>query len=330
MLKKPAIADATLLAAVRDRYGLSATGIEFLALGYDINAGVYRITTTAADYFLKVKTGAIYPPAVIVPRSLYDRGLRQIVTPLPARDGSLITTVEQFNLILYPYIEHHTASEIGLTDDQWREFGAIVRQIHDTPLPQTVTLDREAFAPSADWRRIAHATHARIRHETYTDPEQIALAEAWRTHYDAITELLRRADAYGQHLRERDLPHVLCHADLHTGNLLIDAQGQLFVVDWDQPVVAPKERDLMFISGGRVITAVSQQQEVAFFDGYGQTDIDREALIYYRAAWVVQDIGGFAEQVFLLPDLSVEAKREAIRYFVGSFAPDSIAESALQ
>ncbi|MBK9748175.1 MAG: hypothetical protein IPO91_15555 [Chloroflexi bacterium] len=106
--------------------------------------------------------------------------------------------------------------------------------------------------------------------------------------------------------------------------------GGLFVVDWDQPVIAPKERDLMFISGGRVITAVTEQQEAAFFAGYGQTEIDREALIYYRAAWVVQDIGGFAEQVFLLPDLSVEAKRQAIHYFVGSFAPDSIAESALQ
>ena len=330
MLKKPAIADETLLAAVRDHYGLAANRIEFLALGYDINAGVYRVPTTGADYFLKVKTGAVYPPSVVVPRYLFDRGLRQIVTPLPARDGSLITTVEQFSLILYPYIEHHTASEIGLTDAQWREFGTIVRQIHDAPLPSNVTLHREEFAPSADWRRIAHETHARIRRETYTDPEQIALAEAWRAHYDKITELLRRADAYGQHLRGRDLPHVLCHADLHTGNLLIDAEGRLFVVDWDQPVVAPKERDLMFISCGRVITAVTEQQEAAFFAGYGQTEIDREALIYYRAAWVVQDIGGFAEQVFLMPDLSVEAKRQAIHYFVGSFAPDSIAESALQ
>lgn len=330
MLKKPAIADETLLAAVRDHYGLHATSIEFLALGYDINAGVYRVTTPSADYFLKVKEDAIYLPSVVVPRTLFDRGLRQIVTPLPAHDGSLFTTVEQFSLILYPFIEHHTASEIGLTDAQWREFGAIVRQIHAAPLPQSVTLDRETFTPATEWRAIAHATHARIRRETYTDPEQIALAEAWRAHYDAITELLRRADAYGQHLRGRDLPHVLCHADLHTGNLLIDAQGQLFVVDWDQPVVAPKERDLMFISGGRVITAVSARQEALFFEGYGQTEIDREALIYYRAAWVVQDIGSFAEQIFLMPDLSVEAKREALRYFVGSFAPDSIAESALQ
>ncbi len=331
MLKKPAIADADLIGTLRDRYALPVTEIEFLALGYDLDAGVYRVTTDdGGAYFLKVKEGAVYLPSVVVPRYLFDRGLRQIVVPLPATDGALITRIDPFSLVLYPYIEHHTASEIGLTDPQWVEFGTIVRQIHDAPLPPNVSLERETFTPSAAWRALAHEMHARIRAETYTDPEQNALATAWRAHYAEISELLRRADDYGRQLRARNLPHGLCHADLHTGNLLIDRHGDLFVVDWDQPVLAPKERDLMFISGGRVITAVSQREEDLFFSGYGPAEIDRLALIYYRCAWVVQDIGSFAEQVFLMPELSVAAKREAIRYFVGSFAPDGIADSALQ
>ncbi len=71
MLKKPAIADADLIAALRDRYALPVTEIEFLALGYDLDAGVYRVTTADSGvYFLKVKEGAVYLPSVVVPRYL--------------------------------------------------------------------------------------------------------------------------------------------------------------------------------------------------------------------------------------------------------------------
>lgn len=31
------------------------------------------------------------------------------------------------------------------------------------------------------------------------------------------------------------------------GNVLISKNGSIYIVDWDQPVMAPKELDLMFI-----------------------------------------------------------------------------------
>jgi Ser/Thr protein kinase RdoA (MazF antagonist) len=43
---------------------------------------------------------------------------------------------------------------------------------------------------------------------------------------------------------------VLCHADLHTWNVLVDSVGDLWIADWDEAVLAPRERDLMFVVGG--------------------------------------------------------------------------------
>ena len=59
---------------------------------------------------------------------------------------------------------------------------------------------------------------------------------------------------YGLHLNIPTL-FVLCHSDIHGGNILIADTGELYVVDWDDPILAPKERDLMFIGGGSASTA---------------------------------------------------------------------------
>jgi thiamine kinase-like enzyme len=41
----------------------------------------------------------------------------------------------------------------------------------------------------------------------------------------------------------------LCHSDIHAANLLI-SNGDFFIVDWDTLIMAPKERELMFIGAG--------------------------------------------------------------------------------
>ena len=43
---------------------------------------------------------------------------------------------------------------------------------------------------------------------------------------------------------------VVCHADLHNGNSLIAKDGALYIVDWDTAMLAPPERDLMFVGSG--------------------------------------------------------------------------------
>ena len=67
---------------------------------------------------------------------------------------------------------------------------------------------------------------------------------------DEIDHLVARAEALASALRARSLELVLCHSDIHPGNLLLGANDALYIVDWDNPLFAPKERDLM--PGGRL------------------------------------------------------------------------------
>ena len=128
------------------------TELEFLPIGYDTSAWVYR---TGADdgetYFLKVRKGPVDAISLAVPRSLKEAGATQVVAPIPARGGEKPWgTIDDFALILYPFIPGRTAMDLGLSDPQWIEYGAILRAIHGTRLPDDVQrqVPRESFVPT--------------------------------------------------------------------------------------------------------------------------------------------------------------------------------------
>src|SRR5690606_7175313 len=106
MIEKPNLADDSIIACLREVYDVHAAEIEFLPLGYDFHAGVYRVRDDSGkDYFLKVRSDAVYEPGIHVARYLRPQGLRQVVAPLPAVIDVWWGTVDEYTLLLYPYIE---------------------------------------------------------------------------------------------------------------------------------------------------------------------------------------------------------------------------------
>jgi spectinomycin phosphotransferase len=92
---------------------------------------------------------------------------------------------------------------------------------------------------------------------------------------------LHRAERLGRAVAAARPELVLCHADLHLANLLVDAEGRLWVVDWDGLQLTPRERDLLFATG---------PQRARFLEGYGPVTLDRPTVAYYRWEWVVQEL----------------------------------------
>ena len=113
----------------------------------------------------------------------------------------------------------------------------------------------------------------------------------------------------------------MCHSDIHAGNILIGADDAFYIVDWDNPILAPKERDLMFVGGGQGFTGhTPQEEETLFYRGYGETQIDPVALAYYRYERIIQDIAVYCEQLFL-SDEGGEDRAQALRHFASNFLP---------
>jgi spectinomycin phosphotransferase len=242
-------------------------------------------------------------------------------------NGALWARIGGFTISLFPWVNGRRAADGGLLPQQWIELGAAARQIHAGQLPPELLsiLPRERFVPSR--RELVTRLDAVIDSPACVDPAQAALAGFWRVRRQTIQSLLARTDELGGWLRQRNLALVLCHADLHTWNVLVDTHQALWIVDWDEAILAPKERDLMFIVGGIGRDLVTPQETAHCLRGYGQVEIDPLALAYYRYAWAVQDMGAYAEQVFL-GDASPQARRDAFDGFVDLFEPGNIVDIA--
>ena len=112
-----------------------------------------------------------------------------------------------------------------------------------------------------------------------------------KEHMPTIQRLVDRAEQLGQKAAKINrLNSCLCHSDIHGGNVLMDENDIIYIVDWDEPIMAPKERDLMFIGGGVANVWNKPHEEEFFYKGYGKTEINMTILAYYRHERIVEDI----------------------------------------
>ncbi len=331
MLERPDLQDERIVACLRDEYGLRVVQVAFLPLGADLNTAVYRVVADGrTPYFVKLRRGVFDEIAVALPKFFSDQGIVQIIAPLATQTGQLWAGLDAFKAILYPFIEGHDGYEVDLSDRQWVSFGTALKDIHVTVVPPTLTrrIQRETYSPQ--WREIVKTSVERVENDAFDDPVAARLAAFLKARRNEILDLVGRAERLAQALQARSPEFILCHSDIHAGNILIDANDALYIVDWDNPILAPKERDLMFIGGGQFgDERTAQEEEILFYQGYGQTAVDPFALAYYRYERIVEDIAVYCEQL-LLTNEGGEDREQSLRYLASNFLPNSTIEIAYQ
>ena len=298
MLTKPRISDDRIIACLHDSFGLRISHVTFLPLGY-VNSAVYRVTDdSGTPYFLKLRRGDFNQIAVAVPAFLHAQGIQQVVAPIATITDKLWVHAHGFDWILYPFFDGKTGFEVALSKTQWILLGQSMRAIHATQLPAALAerVPHEDYSPR--WRTSVKTFHIQVEQRSYAEPIAARLAAFWLTRRDEIQCIVERAEQLAPALQNRVLNLVTCHSDLHARNVLVSADDELAIVDWDEPILAPKERDLMFIGGGVGAIWNNDQEAGWFYQGYGQIEIDLVALSYYRYERIVADIAVCAEQIF--------------------------------
>jgi spectinomycin phosphotransferase len=331
MLEKPDLKAEKIIRCLWDGYGLSVGKITFLPLGADLNTAVYRVSAEdGKDYFLKLRSGEFTEASVSVPKYLGDLGIKQVIPPLITRSGQLWGDLPPYRAILYPFVKGHHGYERKMSAQQWTEFGTVLKKFHTTEFPREITREvlREGFSPR--WRETVKAFLRRIEEEKFDEPVAAQMAVFLKSKSRETLELVHRSERLAQLLQKQPLDFILCHADIHGWNLLIDIHGALYMVDWDTLIFAPKERDLMFIGGALGYSGYEPREEEAlFYQGYGETEIDQIVIAYYRYERIVEDIAVYCEQI-LLSNEGGKDRKQALEYLESNYLPNGTLERAYQ
>jgi spectinomycin phosphotransferase len=316
MRDAPRISPDQLRAICEEHYDLVDAALEFLPVGKDNRTGVYRtLSRQGIPYLVKVRSGPFYEASCLIPHYLRDQGISSVVAPLPTRSNSVWSRIGEWTVMLYPFIEGHTSWTPPMTPTNWKAVGTALDQIHRVKPPSSVdcpSLRRETFDPTGYRLSVGDIEAHQIQPPSSGRYEQ-GLRSVWLAHESTIHTAISAMEALAALLRERSGPFVLCHADLHPGNIIRSQGNQVFLIDWDEVMLAPKERDFLFVgavperASGLVEPAVSP-----FFLGYGQIEIDWAALTYFLWERVAQDLIAFAEEVFLRDDLGEADKADAV------------------
>jgi spectinomycin phosphotransferase len=326
MRENPGLDAIGLAACLKAQYSLDVATIAFLPIGYDLNAAVYEVVASdGTAYFLKVRFGPVHEPGLLVPRALIDRGVPNVLAPLRTRSSNLWASLDGYDdycVVLYPFIQSQNAMEAGLSDDQWRAFGSTLRAVHDSGLEakfrERLRVEDFALPSAALVRQILDLVH----NSDVAGAAAARFAAFLQDHAARIRDMLARAEDLGRSLQMRSPPFelILCHADIHAANIIAGDDGRIHLVDWDGPLIAPRERDLLFVVGSRIARPVEPREEDLFFAGYGPVTIDPTALAYYRYERIVEDIGEIGKSVFLDPGLGEEMRADEADLAMSFFA----------
>lgn len=327
MLEKPNISDELIISRLQEEYNLRVATLTFLPLGADMGSAVYRVVADdRTDYFLKLRKG-FEAIVVTVPLFLKSQGIKEIIAPFETKSNRGWADFGEYKMILYPFIEGKNGFQMDLTDGHKRVLGAALKRIHTTKIPLELkrAIPQEPFSPQ--WREQVKEFQQKVESTIFDDPSAAKLADFIKSKRSEINRLIQRTEELASEMQSQSHELVLCHTDIHGANMLITEKDEFYIVDWDAPLLAPKERDLMFVGGGIDNIWKSNRDETVFYEGYGKANIDLTVMAYYRYERVIEDLAAYGEQL-LLTDEGGADRPEAYERFTGNFEPGSTMEIA--
>jgi spectinomycin phosphotransferase len=262
---EPLINRAQLIKTIYEVYGLAIEVLAFIPVG----AVAVCYSAHGADgerYFLKLwpdtragreiaaKLGIVLP----LTRALYERKLYpRVPYPIPTREGNLWATFMGSPFALFPLLPGQPPPSEWPFSLQ-AEFGRTMAVLHQaTPALADLFLPHENFdIPfEVDLRR---GLAALTQIGSQARPGLRALRDALLPRAEEVLAQLDRLHHLQDIVRHLPGPLVVCHTDIGGDNLLVDDQGQFYVLDWDDVSLAPPEHDLQearWVGFGRCLEA---------------------------------------------------------------------------
>jgi thiamine kinase-like enzyme len=95
-------------------------------------------------------------------------------------------------------------------------------------------------------------------------------------------------------VRQINKTKVICHTDLHGGNLMLDEKGILYILDWENAMIAPPEHDLFVFVGQPSFWEIIWPRYNQY---YPVASIDCDILSFYFYRRILEDVYGFVLRI---------------------------------
>ena len=293
-------------ALLGSRYGLAVERLEPAPRGW--TGETYAATARdGARFFVKVYPKDRLPRMTVAAlpalAELHRFGLTQVSRPIASTSGALHERLGDDLVVVFEYLD---AVPVAFTfGGDW--LGDLLGRIHRQTRQVASPIPRETFEPLfADelWVTLERARHEPASDELrrglrqFLDEQGTAIAEDWA----AFGEIARTCRATSFEL-------VLTHGDWPF-NLVQGVDGTVYLIDWDELLLAPAERDTWYAS-----------DDPAFWRGYrarrGGHAESTLATAYYVHHSYFEELFSFAQDV--LGDGTLERRGAALRLLGGDW-----------
>lgn len=233
-------------------YGINALNLDLLTLGADINALVFKVQcSNNKSYFLKMKKDVINTLYFNIFELFEKEKILETIFPIRSLAGKLFERINEQVIILYPFVKGEDGFSKKLNSSQWTKLGKTLKNIHDISIPSFIQNKIEKEKYNSDWSAFVAEKISIINDFEFYDNDNAEFVNSLQCNKNKIIEIMSNAEDLRKNLKnDNNIPFVLCHSDIHAGNVLISENDSIYIIDWDNPILAPKERDLMFIGGG--------------------------------------------------------------------------------
>jgi spectinomycin phosphotransferase len=303
MVKSDPITDHTALTDVlRREYGLSIYRLTFVPAGW--TDGCYVVECTDGErYFLKLTSDSGLVPYAASDRDFYlsltyqlctKQILPHIACPVRAQDGRFSIDWEDHLLILFHFIEGDVVGFDRISGDVLRELVRLIGVLHrskphvdvEKPLVERFDITFEDNLMDG-LGTLATITPSDRRGRWELRELLLPQEDELLSHLDRLRELQALA-------RASDREMVVCHTDLHGGNLMVDEQGELYIIDWEGAMIAPPEQDLFFFAGYDTFW----DDLLPIYEGEnGPVDLDSDVFGFYTYRRNLEDLMDYVVRI---------------------------------
>lgn len=297
MLSEPDFLDKLkLIQLLREEYNLTDPQLVFNPMG-ECSWG-YFVTTQNNKYYLKIYHDKNISTSIfLATQELYEKvHIDQISHPIKTKQNVVLSKIQEHPVVLLNYIQGNTGEEIYNAHSF--QLGILVAKVHAATPHVITSLEQEDFQNTF----AEDVTHFLDSVEKNQHISQSA-ANKVLSFKEQIVKGVGRFQNLSHNARLNNAPLVISHGDITSPNVILGSEKSIYLIDWDDLSLAPKEKDFMFFMDKKCHE---------FFSGYKtvipEITLSNDIIQYYQLKWILGEIKFFTERI--LYDKNTETQTE--------------------